>query len=324
LGSTTNIWALFQAFSSLIDTTVVSNPFLVTTNKYKSTVSLGQTRRVVTSSVATGGETLKGEDDLSANLSVVLTPQINSDGIISLDILIDINEFTNPFNAFTPEVASNASRTLRHIETKAAIANKEILAIGGLIRTRIAENETKVPVLGDIPILGWLFKNKSKVTEKSNLLIFISPQIIQPKLAGGVNHYTNRKAEYSRKTIRASETPSSKRDPIQRWFFTEGKIVTQELDDFMVKKLHAQHEDMSNNHYYPNHTTSTDLPKKMGKVMITKPPTEPDIEVVRQEQINNQKLVNADNSEQVAHVNMSHKKNGKRSLANFLDSEVST
>jgi general secretion pathway protein D len=244
LGAPNNIWAIFQALSTRVDTTVVSNPFLVTTNKYKASVSLGETRRIETSTVVAGNETLPGKDNLDANLNVVITPQINSDGIIMLDINIDINEFTDPVDP------TNGNRSTRHIETKALLANKEVLAIGGIIRSQVTERVSKIPILGDIPLIGWLAKNKNKEVVEQNLLVFISPQIIEPKLGGGLNSYTQRKAEYSRGTLRSLEDKPLRRDPIHRWFFTDKESPTAEIDDFLEKKEQAQYEDVRLEPFY--------------------------------------------------------------------------
>lgn len=242
LGQTGNIWAIFQALSSKVYTTVVSNPFLVTSNKYQATVALGEKRRITTSTVGTGANQVEGKDEIEAKLKVTMTPQINSEGIIILNIVIDIDDFVN---------TAGATKNIKHIETSAALANEEVLAVGGLIRNSISEAQSKVPILGDIPLLGWAFKNKEKIVSRSNLLVFISPHIIQPKIGGGINTYTKRKAEYSRKTLRATQETPWQRDPIHRWFFGT-EPATKDLDNFMTEKTKPAQEDSN---YYRNNTT---------------------------------------------------------------------
>ena len=65
---------------------------------------------------------------------------------------------------------------LRKVSTEALLANKEVLAIGGLIRDTKNEVTYKVPLPGDIPLLGWLFKNKTYYLERTSLLILSSPR----------------------------------------------------------------------------------------------------------------------------------------------------
>lgn len=248
LGANTNVWAIFQALSQYTQATVVSNPFLVTANKYKATVSLGQTRRVTTSTVISGGQPTTGQDDLSANLEVVIIPQINSDGLITLEITVKDDQFTTPVT----ELPNIANTTRRVVDTKAIVADNEVLALGGLIQTEVDDMGNGIPILDKLPIIGWLFKSKSHSVIKNNLLVFISPHIIQPKIAGGSNNYTLRKSEYTRRTVRQMEYPAENRDPVYRWFFREG-APDQDIADFMGRKHIATVEDMSN--FYENRTT---------------------------------------------------------------------
>ena len=152
------VWGIFQALQTVTDAEVVSNPFILATNNAKSTVKIGEERRIVTAQVVAGGSNQNAFDADDANLEVTITPHINSDGMIGLAIKITINEFTNlllPIRLMqhkTPEI----------IYTNAIVANKEVLALGGLIRNDTEYIESKVPILGDIPILGWFFKNKQK------------------------------------------------------------------------------------------------------------------------------------------------------------------
>ncbi len=299
LGAQNNIWAIFQALSTRVDTTVVSNPFLVTTNKYKASVSLGETRRVETSTVVAGNETLAGKGDLDANLTVAVTPQINSDGIIMLDIVIDINEFTTPIDSGV----NAGNRSLRHVETKALLANKEVLALGGLIRTQITESTSKIPILGDIPLIGWLAKNKNKEVSKQNLLVFISPQLIQPKIGGGINSYTQRKAEYSRKTLRSLEDKPARRDPVHRWFFKEKASSTQEVDDFIDKKHQAMNTDVRTEPFYKSKVERTKKSTPLKEALKTP----------------NAENAISDDYKEKATVSVKESPSARRSLANFLD-----
>lgn len=246
LGPDGNIWAMIKALSTVAETRVVSNPFLTTSNKYKATVSLGTTRRVNVGQVVTGGNSFPSQDDLAANLVVVITPQINSDGIVQLDVSVEEDTFTSTD-------PSSGTRDTKTIQTKAALANKQILAIGGLIRTEVDDSQNKFPILGDIPILGWFFKNRQKNIIKTNTLVFISPEIISPRKDIGAAPYTNRKAEYSRQTLNALDDTSAVRDPIHRWFFAGPGTKSQELDEFMERKRQALPENTSD--YYPNRTT---------------------------------------------------------------------
>lgn len=224
------VWALFQALETYTYANVVSHPFLTTTNKYTAQVSVGETRRVATGTVTGAGPTANTLGDVAANTTVAITPQINSDGIINLAIEISINTFTDPD-------ATSATRDTKVVKTSANLANNEILAIGGIIQETLSEFQTGVPVLQRIPLIGWIFKNKTKTKVKDNLLIFISPQIVQPRMQGGVGDYTKRKARVSRDDMCSIHDVAEQRDPLHRWFFKDQPCENVDtVDDFLANK----------------------------------------------------------------------------------------
>lgn len=221
------VWALFQALETYTFANVVSHPFLITTNKYTAQVSVGEIRRVATGTVTGAGPTQNTLGDISANLSVSITPQINNDGIINLSIEISIDTFTSP-NATSP------TKNTRVVKTNSNLANGEILAIGGLIQDTISELQSGVPLLQRVPLLGWFFKNRTKDKIKNNLVIFISPQLVQPRTQGGIGEYSQKKAFLAQDDMCAMRHCAEQRDPIHRWFFRDYPCEdTEAIDDFI-------------------------------------------------------------------------------------------
>ena len=181
------VWGIFEALQQIVSIEVVSNPFILATNNARATVSIGEERRIIVSEIVGGPDNVQNAFDADkAELSVNITPQINSDGMITLSLHISINEFANP------NEVNSATQNTRELDTSAIVANKEVLALGGLIRNTIQNIETKVPILGDIPILGWLFKNKRKINLKQSLLILISTRIIEPIKSEEMNIFTKK------------------------------------------------------------------------------------------------------------------------------------
>jgi general secretion pathway protein D len=230
-GRAGDIWGILKILETHTQANVISSPYLLTTNKYQASVSLGQTRQVITGTVVSGSDTsVNTKGDLPANLEVKITPQINQDNIITLDININIEEFTSPD-------LDNTQRIKRNVITTATLLDKEVLALGGLIQKKVNNTQSNVPALGKIPIIGWFFKNRSKKQEHENLLIFISPQIIKPTdpLA---KVYTDNKADYARSVIEEMTDSADKRDPIHRWFFNDNKLTDSEkaVNEFMNKE----------------------------------------------------------------------------------------
>lgn len=225
------VWGIFHALETVSNTQVLSNPFLVTTNKKKAFVSVGELRRVVSGVVVgTAGPQQSFAND-EADLKVTLTPQINSDGMIILDLDIVLDTFTNNVNL------ADATKTTKEIKTTAIVADKEVLALGGLIQNKISNSMSKVPILGNIPILGWLFKNREKDQSKTNLLILVSTRIIQPEATELINQYThNHVTEYQGDIVAMADKPD-KRDPIHRWMFQAAPDSTEQvMDDYLFKR----------------------------------------------------------------------------------------
>lgn len=225
------VWGIFDALQSAVNTQVISNPFLIATNKAPAKIAIGETRRVTTGTTITapGANTVSKGDD-SANLTVNITPQINSDGMIILNLVIDIQNFISPPTDATP------AKLERHIDTATIVANKEVLALGGLIRNVITETQTQVPVLGNIPIIGWLFKNKHKDEAKECLLILISSRIIDPVAKKDVDAYTQDHLDDYREDLNTMRTIVNDRDAIDRAFFKDKPGSTgRVLDNYLFK-----------------------------------------------------------------------------------------
>lgn len=225
------VWGIMQLLETVTNVQLVSNPFLIATNKTPAQVEVGQTRRVQTAIVAGATQTseISAFGDESANLNVQITPQINSDGMIILNLEINVDTFTDGANL------TSATKDTRKIKTSAIVANKQVLAIGGLIREVTNENMNKTPLLGDIPILGWLFKNKQKTREEQNLLVLISTRIIEPTNQKDLGMYNDKHLDQYHKNLNLLEM-SNGRDPIHKLFFQADSSTEKLGDDFIFKR----------------------------------------------------------------------------------------
>ncbi len=203
-------WGLLQVLESYTRTSVIANPFLVATHKYKAEFKVGQTRRTTTA-IVTGQTQTQGQGDISADLRIVVTPQISYDDMVDLNVYVELGQFTD---------TTTQNRLIRKISTEALLADKEVLALGGFIQDTITDTIYKVPILGDIPLLGWLFKYKAKIVERTSLLILICPEIIRPE---AVESFTFTKITDVKDTLYKMRTRSDARDPIHRWFFNDHK-----------------------------------------------------------------------------------------------------
>lgn len=224
-----SVWALLSVLSIDSKTNVLANPFLVTTNKYPAVVSLGEERRIITETIqaSTAGPT-PGRGSISADLEVKVTPRINALGTVNMIVDIISENFLYP----ATNEKTNGDKSSRTLHTNASVADGEVLAIGGLSRNVNKNSNTSVPILSKIPIFGNFFKNKTQITIKESLIIFITPKIIYP--GQNLNAFTQNKAAYANSVLDYTDLQDGKRDPIAKWLFKETE-EHQMLHDFTHK-----------------------------------------------------------------------------------------
>lgn len=225
------VWGIFNALQTISNAQVVSNPFLVATNNTPATVEVGEIRRITTG-IVKGTQDTDAKGDSKALLTVAITPLINSDGMIVLDLTIDIQDFVN-----SPLSADPATKTQRKIQTKTIVANREVLALGGLVRTKTDKSQSKTPILGNIPVLGWLFKNRADTDTQESLLILISTNIIEPMDKQAVAAITNKRIDEYHGSLQAIKDPAEKIDPVHRWYFRAREDKEEQIvDDFLYSR----------------------------------------------------------------------------------------
>lgn len=146
---------------------IVSSPRVVTADQVKALIEQGTEfpYQTATSSGATAVAFRK------ANLKLEVTPQITPEGGIILDV--DINK-----DSRGETTAAGIAIDTKHVQTQVLVENGGTVVIGGIFSEESRDTVTKVPLLGDIPILGNLFKNKNNSTNKTELLIFLTPRSI--------------------------------------------------------------------------------------------------------------------------------------------------
>ena len=146
---------------------IVSSPRVVTADQIKAMIEQGTELpyQVATSSGATSLAFRK------ANLKLEVTPQITPEGNIILDL--DVNK-----DSVGQSTAAGFAINTKHIKTNVMVENGGTVVIGGIFELIESSNETKVPLLGDIPVLGNLFKTRSRISNKQEMLIFITPKVI--------------------------------------------------------------------------------------------------------------------------------------------------
>jgi len=232
------VWGIFKVLQSLTNVSVVAKPFLVTTHKYNAQIAINEVRRVVTSNVIGGGENSQPTlGDLTAGLTVNLTPQISPDGLITLNVTVENSNFTTANSAAISSTGAlntdSGNRNEKKITTSVIIENNQVLALGGLVIDRILDTEFKTPILGDIPLVGWFFRNKAKTQQKTSLLILISSQIIQPHTERKIDEFTDARIRDAERILCEMDSETQLRDPIQTYFFgNDTPELTRKVREF--------------------------------------------------------------------------------------------
>ncbi len=151
---------------------IVSSPRVITADQVKALIEQGTELPYLTAS-SSGATSIAFR---KANLKLEVTPQITPEGGIILDV--DVNK--DSVGIQTP--AGYAIDT-KHVQTQVLVENGGTVVIGGIFVQTERNDEQKVPLLGDIPIMGHLFKNTAKTLNKSELLIFLTPRVVSEKSA---------------------------------------------------------------------------------------------------------------------------------------------
>jgi len=180
--------AFFQALQSNNDVNIVSSPHILTTDNEQAEISVGENVPFQASisgvpslgavagaagAAGFGAGLMQSIQRQDVALTLKITPHINEGGYVRLEIDQEINEV----KSIDPIVGPTTTK--RKIKTMIVVKDQQTVVIGGLITEKVKEFVQKVPLLGDIPILGYLFKNTVRTVEKTNLLIFLTPYVIR-------------------------------------------------------------------------------------------------------------------------------------------------
>ena len=193
-----SVGALVRALAGDASTNILSTPTLVTMDNEEAEIVVGQNIPFVTgsyTSTGTGGstpnnpfQTIQRQD---VGLTLKIKPQINEGNTIKLDITQEVSSL-----AASVEGSADLITNKRSIKTSVMVNDNQMVVLGGLIEDALRETEQKVPGLGDIPVLGWLFKYKKQQKLKTNLMVFLHPSILKDEET--LDYYTNEKYNYIR------------------------------------------------------------------------------------------------------------------------------
>jgi len=155
---------------------VLSRPYILTRNNQTATITVGNQVPVATGESMTNGVTQTVTDYNDVGIILEVTPSINPEGLVNMDIRPEISTITGDTVAVSNTLTLPVFST-RVAETQVAVENGHTIVIGGLIQDEVKDNVSKIPLLGDIPLVGALFRHTTKETSKIELLIFLTPTV---------------------------------------------------------------------------------------------------------------------------------------------------
>jgi general secretion pathway protein D len=202
--------AVLTAVEKDTDSRILSKPFNMTLDNGTSELLVGQEVSIATGSVLSSDNSnpFQTVERREVGVTLKVTPSISEDDTVQLDIYQEVSNVAGVVG----EDATNPIFNKREITTQVLADNGEIIVLGGLIEQEDTVVNSKVPILGDIPVVGNLFKSEGKGLNRSNLMVFIKPTIVRNREEA--RSVTNRNYRYIRaeEMLRDADNGSSSLD----------------------------------------------------------------------------------------------------------------
>ncbi len=176
-----NIRAFLKVLLTDTDSNILATPQVLTLDNVQARINVGENRPFITGQGTVGGtgSILTTVERRDVGVTLEITPHLLEDDMIRLEVTQEITAVLPIPQVVGNDVAIGPTTTKRSATTTIMAKNGETVALGGLIREDVTVEKTKIPLLGDIPLLGWLFKSESTNKTKLNLLLFLTPTIIK-------------------------------------------------------------------------------------------------------------------------------------------------
>ena len=204
-----NISAIINAVKTDDDFRILSTPQILTTDNEEARITVGENRPFQTRSTTdVSGGTFESFEYRDVGKTLKITPHVTEGRLIRMQINLEVTAIDQQQTLTT---SSTLPVTLkRTVDTTVIIKDQQTVVIGGLIDDTTTGSENKVPVLGDMPLLGWLFRKHAEETVKTNLYVFLTPRVIKnPGEAAGI--YDQKKEQLD--TIKGGEIKYYEKHP---------------------------------------------------------------------------------------------------------------
>jgi general secretion pathway protein D len=169
-----NVTAMIKALDTNGLINILSTPNILTTDNKEAEINVGENVPFKGSTTQSTFGTSESVERKDIGINLKIKPQVSEGDYIRMDIYQEISAVKNDKGQ-----AVDLITTKRSAKTSVVVKDKETIVIGGLIQDTEDTTIQKVPFLGDIPGLGWLFKTNSKSRKKTNLMILLTPQVVK-------------------------------------------------------------------------------------------------------------------------------------------------
>lgn len=178
LSSPANFPVILKALQSSGIMNILSSPTILTSDNKEAEIFVGENVPFMgTSTIGTGGVSQQSVDRKDTGITLKITPQITDGDYIKLDVMQEISALKDTVQIGA--ASTDRTTTKRSAKTSVIVKDQETVAIGGLISEIERESVSKIPLLGDIPLLGYLFRSKTMKREKTNLILLLTPRVIK-------------------------------------------------------------------------------------------------------------------------------------------------
>jgi general secretion pathway protein D len=169
-----NIAAVLKAFQNDSEVEIIATPQILTTDNKEAEINVGENVPYITSANTTSAlQDYTNYEYKDVGTMLKILPQINQSDLVRLEISVEVSKVKGV------DVRGAVTTFKRTATTTVVVRNEETVVIGGIIGQDTSFGEAKIPLLGDIPLIGWLFKSKIERKDKTNLFIFITPHIVE-------------------------------------------------------------------------------------------------------------------------------------------------
>ena len=239
---------LLTAIASNNDTNILATPQILALDNEEAIFEVGETIPIAENATAANGSVLNSIKQQPITLKLKITPQINK---VTRFIRLKIDQKVEDFSQrqLSEGLANQGvATTTRNAITTVVVRDRDTIAMGGLMRDKEVSTEAKVPLLGDIPIIGWLFSKTSRQVEKVNLLFFLTPRIMtsyQKATARNLKDVLNRRSMHLQNVLGGNDpfAPTAKGLFDKAKKQQEGPLFEEDVDHNIEEKEEEEEEE---------------------------------------------------------------------------------